>query len=332
MKIPPIAIIGSGSWGTALAIHLARLQQPIRLWGRDDAHLKQMALQRENRRYLPDVRFPPAIQILPELSNTLNQVRDIVIAVPSHGFRQTLLTLKPLLKPETRLISAAKGIDPQTHELLHQVANEVLGENIPIAVLSGPTFAKEVAIGLPTAVTIASESNRFAQDVVKLFHSKHFRVYQSQDIVGVQLGGAIKNILAIAAGIADGLQCGANAIAALLTRGLAEMTRLGIALGGMPETFTGLAGLGDLILTCTNNQSRNRRFGLALGQGENLKTAEKNIGQVVEGIQAANEIYQLAQTYQIDMPITEQIYRVLYRQLTPIQALNNLLEREPRVE
>ncbi len=327
----PIAVIGAGSWGTALAIHLSHAQS-VNLWCRDEAQAKAMRKARENIRYLPGMAFSDDIQIFSEFKQTLESINDVLVVVPSHAFRETLIQLKPYLHEHSRLIWATKGLDPASNQLLHVVAEEILGKNIPLAVLSGPTFAKEVAVGLPTAVTIASHSKDFVQELIARFHHKHFRVYYSKDIIGVELGGAVKNVLAIAAGIADGLNCGANAIAALITRGLHEMMRLGVALGGLPETFMGLAGLGDLVLTCTNNQSRNRRFGFAMGQGKTKAEAEKSIDQVVEGIITTKEIYQLAQQLKIDMPITTQVYKVLYQELSPTIAVQNLLEREPKAE
>ena len=331
MSTSSIAVIGAGSWGTALAIHLARQNFSVQLWGRNLIQMQEMQKTRCNLYYLPDAIFPETLQVHTDLKNAVQNCCDILLAVPSHAFRETLMAIKPFLMSTARIIWATKGLDPNTHQLLHEVIEELLND-VPYAVLTGPSFAKEVAIGLPTAITIATRHDVFANDLIELFHSHNFRVYRSYDVIGVQLGGAIKNVLAIAVGIADGLGLGANARSALITRGLAEMSRLGLALGGQLETFMGLAGLGDLLLTCTDNQSRNRRFGLAIGSGKLVKVAEKEIGQVVEGIRTTNEIYQVAQKHQIELPICEQVYNVLYKNLSPKIAAQNLLTRVPKVE
>jgi glycerol-3-phosphate dehydrogenase (NAD(P)+) len=256
----------------------------------------------------------------------------LLITVPSHAFKSTLLKIKPYLKGNPQIIWATKGFDRETGLLLSDVVFDVLGKNIQIAVLAGPTFAQEVAADLPTAITIASNSDALTTQLTQILHNQRFRTYTSKDIVGVQVGSACKNVLAIAAGIADGLGFGANTRAALITRGLTEIMRMGIKLGGQPDTFMGLTGLGDLILTCTDNQSRNRRFGLALGQGRDWHQAVQEIAQEVEGISAAQEAYGLSVKYQVEMPITEQVYKVLFNKLDPKQAVNNLLGRDKRSE
>lgn len=326
----PIVVLGAGSWGTALAIHLARNEQTVYLWGRDALQMKHMEATRCNQRYLPDVIFPKNLHIEGNLPKVLSSTVDILITVPSHAFRATLQAIKTCMGPQ-RLIWATKGIAADSHQLLHQVAREILGD-IPVAVLAGPSFAKEVAMGLPTAVTIASNSQKFAQDLIARFHSKTFRVYTSTDISGVEISSAMKNVLAIAVGIADGMGFGANARSALITRGLTEMVRLGTALGGKRETFMGLAGVGDLVLTCTDNQSRNRRFGLALGQGKTISIATQEIGQVIEGIQAAAEVHYLAKQKNVELPICDHVFQVLHRGLSPHAAVNSLLDREPKAE
>jgi len=256
----------------------------------------------------------------------------ILVCVPSHAFKNTLIQLKPYLSNQVKIAWATKGFNPDDGSLLHQIVAEVFSAQTPAAILSGPTFALEVANNLPTAITIASKQVAFAKELSNILHSDLFRTYTSSDVIGVEVGGAVKNVLAIAAGIADGLGFGANTRAALITRGLNEIIRLGIKLGGNPETFMGLAGLGDLILTCTDNQSRNRRFGLALGLGKDQASATLEIGQEIEGISAAKETYLLAQKYAIDMPIIEQTYKVLYEGLTPRTAVQNLLGREQKPE
>lgn len=327
----PIAVLGAGSWGTALAIHLARNHQTVNLWGHDVAQMQVLQTARCNQKYLPGINFPEQLHAQIQLADALKNVADILIVVPSHAFRELLQQIKPFITSQTRIVWATKGLDPQKHQLLHELVTEVLGD-IPMAILSGPNFAKEIANNLPAATTIATANKVFAKDLVERFHSKTFRVYTSSDVIGVELGSAMKNVLAIAVGIADGMGLGANARAALITRGLAEMMRLGLALGGKSETFMGLSGVGDLVLTCTDNQSRNRRLGVALGSGQSRDVAEKAIGQVVEGIRTAKEIYFLAKNTNIEVPICEQVYGVIYENISPQVAVNNLLSREPKQE
>lgn len=330
--LSPIAVIGAGAWGTALAISLARQQQEVRLWGRNPRQLTDLAVTRCNQRYLPGIRLPETVRICSQLAEALFGVTDILIAVPSSAFREQLRALKPYLRAESRLVWATKGLDPETNQLLSEVVAKEIAPDLPMAVLSGPSFAKEVATDLPTAVAVASNNERWSQDLVQRFHYGHFRVYLSRDMVGVQLGGAVKNVLAIACGISDGIGFGANARCALITRGLAEMVRLGVAKGAQQSTFMGLSGLGDLILTSTDDQSRNRRFGLALGRGSSLIEAKKQIDQVVEGQRNAIEVYHLAQQLNVTMPITEQIYRVIRDEITPQAAVTELLARPATFE
>lgn len=328
----PITILGAGSWGTALALYLSRSGQSVRLWAHDRDSILTLQKERTNRRYLPDFTFPDALEPIVDLKTALSNSRDILIAVPSSAFHDVLIQLKPLLQPEARILWATKGLDPETGQLLHDVAIEVLGKNHAYAVISGPSFAREVAAGLPTAVVVASDNTTFANDLVTRFNSPLFRVYSSQDMIGVETGGIVKNVLAIATGISDGMQFGANARSALITRGLAEMTRLGIAMGGHSETFIGLSGIGDLVLTCTDNQSRNRRFGLALGLGKDPDEAEREIGQVIEGKRNAELIVQLAQKYSVEMPIVDAVWAILNGEQTPVEAMHHLLSREPKKE
>ncbi|MBI4357326.1 MAG: NAD(P)-dependent glycerol-3-phosphate dehydrogenase [Gammaproteobacteria bacterium] len=332
MLSPPILIIGAGSWGTALAFHLANNGEPVRLWGHSSSHLHDMHNTRRNTLYFPDTILPPAIEICLDLQSALHTTSDIFLAVPSHAFRETLQKIAPLLHQDVRLAWGTKGLDPHSGKCLDSVASDVLGAAIPLAVLSGPTFAREVLAGQPTAVTIASRNRAFFEDLRKRFQSLSFRVYPSTDLIGVQLAGTIKNILAIAAGVSDGLGYGANTRAALITRGLAEMTRLGLLLGAEKETFMGLAGIGDLILTATDNQSRNRRFGLFIGQGKSADSAAKEVGQVIEGILNSQQVYRLATQHQASMPITTEIYHILYHHRAPHEAVRALLEREPTSE
>lgn len=327
-----LAVIGAGSWGTALAIQFARAGRRTLLWGRDKEQLEQLKRDRCNARYLPGATFPEALEVAFDLASAVAQAGDILVCVPSHAFHDTLLAIRPHLAPDARLCWATKGFEAGSGRLPHQVAADVLGASLPTAVLSGPTFAKEVGAGLPTAMSVASETESFARDLAESISDHGFRAYTSSDITGVEVGGAVKNVLAIGAGISDGLGFGANTRVALITRGLSEMTRLGLALGAQPETFMGLAGMGDLILTCTDDQSRNRRMGLALAAGKSVQQAEAEIRQVVEGVQAARAVWQLAQKLGVDMPITEQVYKVLYEGLPPAEAVRNLMGRQLRGE
>ncbi|MDD2737321.1 MAG: NAD(P)-dependent glycerol-3-phosphate dehydrogenase [Methylomonas lenta] len=329
---PSLSILGAGSWGTALAIQAARNGCNTMLWGHNPQHIQMLRQMAENHRYLPDAAFPSNLKVTSDLQECVSFSSFVLLSVPSHAFRVTLQNIKPILQHPKQIAWASKGFDRDQGALLSEVVVEILGQDTLTAALSGPTFAREVADGLPTAITVASKSDVFAKQVAALFHNHRFRVYTSRDIVGVQVGGACKNVLAIAAGIADGLGFGANTRAALITRGLTEIMRLGIVLGGQPDTFMGLAGLGDLILTCTDNQSRNRRLGLALGQGKTLEQAAQEIDQSVEGVYAAREAYLLAKKHQVEMPITEQIYQVLFNNLPPKQAVQNLLARDQKPE
>ncbi|HVV69570.1 MAG TPA: NAD(P)H-dependent glycerol-3-phosphate dehydrogenase [Gammaproteobacteria bacterium] len=328
----PIAVLGAGSWGTALAVLLAENGYEVRLWSYDPEQVAQMRKIRCNAYYLPEITFPDNLEVFDDLPATLNQIQDILIVVPSHAFQGLLQRLKPELSVGSRLVWGTKGLDPQSGQLLHTIAQETLGIELPTAVLSGPSFAREVALKKPTAVTIATTDSAWAEALTARLNNSYFRVYTTSDIVGVEVCGAVKNILAIAAGVVDGLQLGINALSALVTRGLAEMQRLGIALGGKPQTFLGLAGVGDLMLTCADNQSRNRRFGAAIARGKTEDQAIAEIGQVVEGASNLKAVYRLAQQLQVEMPITEQIYEVLYQGLPVQAAIENLFSRQPRSE
>ena len=327
-----IAILGTGSWGTALALLAARNGCQTLLWGHNATHVETLSIDRENKRYLQGYSFPNNLTLTSDLNDLSNFSDVILVCVPSHAFKNTLLTIKPYLSNNIKIAWATKGFNADDGSLLHDIVAKIYSPNTPAAILSGPTFANEVAAQLPTAITIASNQQEFAKKISEILHSELFRTYTSSDVIGVEVGGAIKNVLAIAAGIADGLGFGANTRAALITRGLNEIIKLGIVLGGKQETFMGLAGLGDLILTCTDNQSRNRRFGLALGLGKDILKAKKEIGQEIEGISAAKETYLLAKKYNVDMPITEQTYKVLYENLSPLVAVQNLLGREQKAD
>jgi glycerol-3-phosphate dehydrogenase (NAD(P)+) len=327
-----ILVLGAGSWGTALAILLARNGQNTTLWGNDKEHMAELQAQRQNRAYLPNVIFPNNLKISAELTNNIAEAEDILIVVPSHAFREVLERIKPSMKPKTRLCWATKGLENNTNLLLSEVAIDVLGKERELAIISGPSFAIEVAMNLPTAVTIAANNDEYAQILVNKFCNKNFRAYTNTDMIGVQIGGATKNVIAIAAGIADGLGLGANARAALVTRGISEINRLGIAVGGKRSTFMGLSGLGDLVLTCTDKKSRNYRFGYALAQGKNISQAYKEIGQVVEGSLVARQVVNLAEKLGVEMPISTQVISVLDNVLTPREAVQNLLVRKQKIE
>lgn len=327
-----IAVLGAGSWGTALAIQLARSGREVHLWGRNAGDLSKLERDRENKRYLPGGAFPDSLVVTPELARCIAGVGDAMIVVPSHGLRQTLELIRPGLGPEVRISWATKGFELSTGKLPHQVVADVLGSERPMAVLSGPTFAKEVGEGLPTAITIAANDREFGEDLARMLSGDHFRAYTSGDIIGVEVGGAVKNVLAIGAGISDGLGFGANTRIALINRGLAEMTRLGVALGANKETFMGLAGMGDLVLTCTDNLSRNRRMGLAIAGGKSIDEAQEEIRQVVEGVLAAKAVHEVAEKTGVEMPICNEIYRILYEGAAPREAVGALMSRALKPE
>lgn len=328
-----MTVLGAGSYGTALAITLARNGHSVVLWGHDPQHIARLDADRCNVDFLPDVPFPDTLILQSSLASALAASRDILVVVPSHVFGDVLAQVKPLMRPDARIVWATKGLEAETGRLLQDVAREKLGQDIPLAVLSGPTFAKELAAGLPTAIALAATDKAFSNDLQTLFHcGKSFRVYSNPDVIGVQLGGAVKNVIAIGAGMSDGIGFGANARTALITRGLAEMSRLGAALGADASTFMGMAGLGDLVLTCTDNQSRNRRFGMMLGQGHDVDAAQQHIGQVVEGYRNTKEVRELAARVGVEMPITEQIYQVLYCGKNAREAALTLLSRASKDE
>ncbi|WP_113906918.1 NAD(P)H-dependent glycerol-3-phosphate dehydrogenase [Aliidiomarina celeris] len=323
-----VTVLGAGSYGSALAICIARKGVPTYLWGRDAQAMTAMAASRSNERYLNGIPFPEALEPTSDLAHAVTSAHIVLVVVPSYGFSAVLKQIKPFLQPNARVAWATKGLEPDTGRLLSDVAMEILGADRPLAVLSGPTFAREMAQGMPTAIAVAATQPEFVAELSETLHcDKSFRVYSNDDLVGMQLGGAVKNIIAIGAGMADGLGFGANTRTALITRGLAELTRLGLELGGKPETFTGMAGLGDLILTCTDNQSRNRRFGLAIGEGKTVEQAMDSIGQAVEGYRNTREVFELSKRYSVEMPIVEQLYYVLYEGKAPLEAAHNLLGR-----
>ena len=327
-----MAVIGAGSWGTALAVHLARTIRRTVLWGLAPPAMADLARDRVNRQFLPEAPFPESLEIAPTLESAVAAADDLLIVVPSHAFRACLDQVVPLLRPGMRVAWATKGFELESGKLPHQVAAEVLGAAVPTAVLSGPTFAREVGLGLPTAMTVASRDRAYAMELAQRVSGRHFRAYASTDMTGVEVGGATKNVLAIGAGISDGLGFGANTRVALITRGLAEMMRLGVALGAQKDTFMGLTGLGDLVLTCTDDQSRNRRFGLALAAGKSSEAAQREIGQVVEGVLAAKAVCAVAAAHGVEMPIAEQINRIIYHGAPPRDAVAALMNRSIKAE
>jgi glycerol-3-phosphate dehydrogenase (NAD(P)+) len=330
--MPAVVVLGAGSWGTALAIQFARSGRPTVLWGRQEDDPAELARARRNERYLPGAEFPPSLVVEPDLAKAIASGDDLLLAVSSSAFRIVLQQIKPLLGTRARVAWASKGFELSTGKLPHQVAREVLGPGVPLAVLSGPTFAREVGAGLPTAIAVASPDAAFALQLARSVSAGNFRAYTQSDIVGVEIGGAVKNVIAIAAGGSDGMGYGSNSRVFLITRGLAEMVRLGVALGARQETLMGLAGLGDLVLTCTDDQSRNRRFGRALASGTPIDQAIAGIGQVVEGYYAAQAVYRVAKKLGVAMPICESVYRVLYEGMSIPDVVQSMLQREVTAE
>lgn len=329
---PELAVIGAGSWGTALAIQLGRAGQSPVLWGQEPEVIEALNSQRCNSVFLPGLLLPDSVSVNADFDAVIRSNQDILVCVPSHVFRQVLERMRPNLRSGARVAWATKGFELATGKLPHQVAQEVLGIEVPLAVVSGPTFAREVGLGLPTAMTVASNNANFADHLAARFSDENFRAYTSPDMIGVEVGGAVKNVLAIATGMSDGLGFGANTRIALITRGLAEMTRLGIALGAATETFAGLSGMGDLVLTCTDDQSRNRRMGLALAAGKSVEQTATEIGQVVEGVTAAAAVRKAATDLGVEMPICEQVYRILYKGAAAQEAVLALMQREVKAE
>jgi len=328
----PIAVIGAGAFGTALAIQLARRGAVTYLWGRDAATMANLQESRENARYLRGCHFPARLIATADLAEAVTGSGDTLIATPSPALRETCQRLAVVLRPEQGIACACKGLEPATGRFAHEVIAEELGAQRAVAIISGPTFARELGMGLPTAVTVASPDAAFAERLAMALHGDGFRAYTSDDIIGVEVGGAAKNVLAIAVGIADGLGLGANTRAAMITRGLSEMARLGAALGAHPETLMGLSGLGDLVLTCTDNQSRNRRLGILLGEGKTVAEAQALLEGVVEGVRAAPEVRRLAQGLGVQLPLLEMASAVIAGEVSPLAAAKRLSERPQRAE
>ena len=329
-----IAVIGAGSWGTALGNLLAENGRKVDLWVRETEVFQEIKKERINKTFLPDVRLSPSLNPVSTLKEALFEKELVVLAIPSHVFREVLTMLKPFLPPDICLMAATKGIENETLMLMSEVTEDVLGtKSMPeFACLAGPSFASEVSKKLPAAVTIAAHDMEYAEELQKAFNRDFFRVYVSDDLLGVQLGGAMKNVIAIAAGVCDGLGFGHNARAALITRGLAEITRLGVCIGCNAHTFAGLAGLGDLVLTCTSGLSRNRTVGYRIGKGEKLREITEGMKMVAEGVKTTRSAYQLGRGKEVVMPITTEMYRILYENKKPEEAVKDLMMRDLKVE
>jgi len=333
-----ISVIGAGSWGTALAVLLAGKGYAVYLWGHRSEHIDQLIKERINAKYLSEALFPENLQVTARLQEAVKESSLIVMAVPSHSYRQVFSRLLPFLAEKCRIVSAVKGIENSSLQTMTQIMENVLekkglaGKNLELGVISGPSFAKEVAKKVPTAVTIGFKNLQTAKEIQRIFVTDFFRVYASQDVIGLEISASMKNIIAIAAGVCDGLGYGLNTRAALITRGLAEMQRLGTAMHADQATFSGLSGLGDLVLTCTGDLSRNRTVGLKLGAGKTLEEIKKEMKMVAEGIKTTQSIYDLAQKMGIEMPILEQVYNIIYKNKKCSEAVKELLSRELKVE
>jgi len=334
--VKKVAVIGAGSWGTAIAMVLSGKGVPTVLWGHNKEHQAALIKDRENKKYLPGFSFSPALEITSNLQEAVTDSDVICMVVPSHGYRAVFEELQPYLADTVSIVSAVKGIENKTLMTMTQVMEDVLGINRKkstiLSVLSGPSFAKEVAQGLPTAVTIGCSEIEDAQNLQNIFGTKLFRVYAARDLIGLEISAALKNIVAIAAGISDGLGYGLNSRAALITRGLAEITRIGVAMGADSATFSGLSGLGDLVLTCTGDLSRNRSVGLKLGKGRKLPQVLEEMQMVAEGVKTTKSVHGLMQKMGVDMPILEQVYKILYKNKDCSTAVTDLLTRELKVE
>ena len=331
-KTPVIAVLGAGSWGTALALQLDRSGSRCVLWDCDTENILQIRTSRRNQRYLPGIDIPGSIETETDVLAAVKKADHVLLVTPSHAFASVIRGIRDVLVPGQGIAWACKGFEPGSGRLLHEVAQELLPPATPLAIVTGPSFAKEVASNLPTAVTVAGPDSEFTHFMASALHGGRFRAYTSEDMIGAELGGAVKNVMAVAAGICDGMKLGDNARAALITRGLAEMMRLGAVLGAKPETLMGLAGAGDLILTCTGDLSRNRRLGLMLGKGKTLEQSLADIYQVVEGVNSAVEVQRLAIEHGINMPISEQVNGIIHNGWNPVEGVARLMAREQKAE
>lgn len=328
---PVIAVLGAGSWGTALALQLDRSGSRSILWDRDTENILRIRATQRNERYLPGIEIPASIGIETDARTAVQAADHVLLVTPSHAFGAVITEIREVLKPAQGVAWGCKGFEPGSGRLLHEVARELLPDTA-LAIVTGPSFAKEVANNLPTAVTVAGSDEDFTRAMACALHGGRFRAYTSGDMIGAELGGAVKNVMAVATGICDGMQLGDNARAALVTRGLAEMMRLGVVMDAKPETLMGLAGAGDLMLTCTGDLSRNRRLGLALGNGKTVEQAVAEIGQVVEGVNSAVEVQRLAQEHGISMPISKQVNGIIHHGWDPVEGVARLLAREQKAE
>lgn len=326
-----ILVLGGGSWGTALSILLSKKGKEVDLWVRGEKQLQEMIINRENSKYLPGIKFPKNLNITNDLEQGIYDKNIILLAVPTNGVREILTKIKPYVKKEQIIVNVAKGIEMETLKRISEIVNEILADNRFVC-LSGPSHAEEVAIDIPTTVVSSSTDMEAAQYIQDIFMTPNFRVYTNKDLIGVELGGALKNIIALGAGISDGLDYGDNTKAALMTRGISEMARLGKEMGADLSTFWGLSGIGDLIVTCTSMHSRNRRAGILIGKGKTIDQAIEEIGMVVEGIKTTKSVYKLAQKYNIDLPITKEIHKVVYENLDVKKSVPNLMERDKKHE
>lgn len=326
-----IAILGAGSWGTALGVSLSGKGYHVNMWDIDQAHVETLRQDRENKKYLPDVKFHKTMQVMPDVEETIKGADLILFSAPAQHFRSAIDLAAPYLSKEMILVNVAKGIEQKSLMRLSEIAYEKISQANYVA-LSGPSHAEEVGMGLPTTVVAASKDQKAAEYVQDVFMTERFRVYTNQDIIGVELGGALKNIIALGAGISDGMGFGDNAKAALMTRGMTEIARLGMKLGAQLDTFMGLTGIGDLIVTCTSMHSRNRRCGIMIGEGMNPKEATQKVGMVVEGMYTTEAAYELAKRYDVEMPITEQIYQVINEQMDAKSAVSALMTRPKKHE
>ncbi len=329
-----LAVIGAGSWGTALACLLGSNGHNLNLWAYESELVQEMNNRRENIVFLPGTSLPPTINITSSLAEALSAREYCLMVVPCQHTRSVAKAMLPHLQPGTKIICASKGIENSTLLCPNQILEEVVPEELgcSFAALSGPTFAREIAAGLPSAAVVASKDKALAEEFQKLLTTPTLRLYVNQDIVGTELGGALKNVMAIAAGVSDGLNFGLNARAALITRGLAEITRIGVSMGANPLTFQGLSGMGDLVLTCTGDLSRNRQVGLKLGQGKTLAQIQSGMKMVAEGVPTAQSAWRLAQKQKVQMPITEQVYALLFQNKDPRSAVRELMARSLKDE
>ncbi len=331
MESKNIAVIGAGSWGTAIAILLSSKGYNVRLWDVDSKRAEKLIADRENKQYLPNIKFPNTLHPIIEIEEVLAGAELAIFAAPAQQFRVALDNALPHIEKDTKIVNLAKGLEQHTLLRMSEIAyQKVPQENY--AVLSGPSHAEEVGLQKPTTVVVASKSKETAEYVQDVFFAENFRVYTSQDVIGVELGGALKNIIALGAGISDGMDFGDNAKAALMTRGIAEISRLGVAMGADVHTFSGLSGVGDLIVTCTSMHSRNRRCGIAIGEGKGVQEAVDSVGMVVEGMYTAEAAYELAKKYDVEMPIVEGIYEIISNNASPKEIVKQLMLRDKKME